>query len=185
MLAVAFRPIRPTWRNYIEYVDFAARNGDPAMVRYRDSYLALAPRDRRNHWPEQICELANVTPGELVGAVCRALWECGAAESSIASAIAHPEVVERTVKLALKADHYRDRELFFRLTGSLPDKKGASINILNQPVAAVGAGGGKGDRPGAWLETMDEFVIETSRLLDSAPPCVFPVREEEDPNGTS
>src|SRR6516165_2297890 len=74
MLAVAFRPIRPTWRNYIEYVDFAARNGDPAMVRYRDSYLALAPRDRRSHWPEQLCELANVTPGELVGAVCRALW---------------------------------------------------------------------------------------------------------------
>jgi len=64
------------------------------------------------------------------------------------------------VKLALKADHYRDRELFFRLTGSLPDKKGTSINILNQPVAAAGAGGGNGDHPGAWLETADEFVIE-------------------------
>jgi hypothetical protein len=141
MLAAAFRPIRPTWRSYIECVDFAARNGDPAMVRYRDSYLALAPRDRRSHWPEQICELANVTPGELVGAVCRALWECGVAESSVVSAIAHPKVVESTVKLALKAEHYRDRELFFRLTGSLPDKKGASINIFNNPTAqAAGAG---------------------------------------------
>jgi hypothetical protein len=101
------------------------------------------------------------------------------------SAIAHPEVVERTVKLALKADHYRDRELFFRLTGSLPDKKGASINILGQPMAAAGTGSGNGDRPGARLETMDEFVIETSRLLDSAPPLALPAREGEDPNGTS
>jgi hypothetical protein len=113
------------------------------------------------------------------------LWECGAAESSVVSAIAHPKVLERTVKLARKADHYLDRELFFRLTGSLPDKKGASINILNQPVAAAGAGGGKGDRPGAWLERMDEFVIEASRLMDSAPPLALPVREGEDPNGTS
>ena len=89
------------------------------------------------------------------------------------------------MKLALKADHYRDRELFFRLTGSLPDKKGTSINILNQPVAAAGAGGGNGDRPGAWLETADDFVIEMSRQLESAPPCAFPARDSEDPNGTS
>jgi hypothetical protein len=185
MLAVAFRPIRPTWRNYIEYVDFAARNGDPAMVRYRDSYLALAPRDQRSHWPEQVCELAHVTPGELVGAVCRALWECGAAESSIVSAIAHPEVVERTVKLALKADHYRDRELFFGLTGSLPDKKGASINIFNNPTAQAATGKLADGEATGWLKTFDEEIIEMSRQLDSAPPCGVPAREGEDPNGTS
>lgn len=169
-LSVAFRHVRPNWRHYILYVDLAARNGDLAMARVRDCYEGLSPRDKLACWPEQLCELANVSPGELVGAVCRAVWESKAAESSMVSSMAHPEVLIQTAKLAKKAENHRDRELFFRLTGSLPDKKGTSISIFNNPTAAgevklqdLGAGRGK-------LKSFDEEIIEMDRDLETGPP---------------
>jgi hypothetical protein len=172
-LSAAFRHIRPNWRHYAQYVDLAARNGDQAMARYRDCYLALTHIDRLQHWPEQLCDLANVTPGELIGAVCRALWESKAAESSMVSAMAQPEVLATTAKLALEADHHRDRELFFRLTGSLPDKKGTSINIINNPMAQASV---KLASEEPKLKSFDEDIIEMSRQLEGAP---FLVKDED------
>jgi hypothetical protein len=174
-LSVSFRHIRPGWRYYIRYVDFAARNGNQAMVRFRDTYLSLSLDERLRSWPEQICELSGVPPGELVGGVCRAIWEAKAAESSMISSIAHPEVLIEVAKLAKKPDHHRDRELFFRLTGSLPDRHGQSINIFNQagvqetklPDLAQGR---------ARLKAFDEEVIEMSKTLDAP----FLVKEEDD-----
>jgi hypothetical protein len=176
-LSMAFRHIKPGWRNYIEYVDLAARKGDTAMIRYRACYEALAPRDKIHSWPEQLCELADVSPGELVGAVCRAIWEAKAAESSMVSSIAHPEVLMETARLAKKPDNYRDRELFFRLTGSLPDKKGASINIFNAPQAHSGEVSLPDLAQGRTrLKSFDEEIIEMSRDLETP----FLVKGEED-----
>jgi len=166
-LSVAFRHIRPDWRRYVEFVDLAARKGDAAMARYRDCYQALAPLDKIRAWPEQVCDLANVSPGELVGAVCRAIWESKAAESSMVSSIAHPELLLDTIKFARKEENYRDRELYFRMMGSLPDRKGASINIFNQAAGQVGE---LPDLTRAKLRSFDEEVIEMSRDLESPDP---------------
>lgn len=159
--------MQPTWRHYIQYVDLAARNGDSEMAKVRDVYQALTPRDRREVWPEQLCDLAGVTPGDLIGAVCRGLWESKAAESSMVSAIAQPDLLERTVKLAYQEENYRDRELLFRAWGCLPDKKGASINIINSPTAQAGAVKLAGEDISGRLKSMDEEVIEMSRQLET------------------
>jgi len=173
---MVFRKVKPSWRCYVEFVDFAARNGNEGMIRYRDCYNALSPRDRQHHWPEQICDLANVTPGELIGAVCRAIWESKAAESSIIAAIMHPRVLESISKFALDPDHYADRELYMRSTGSLPDRKGVSVNIVNSP--GMPAASLTFDGPAAKLPTMDEDVIEMSRHLDGA---AFVVKKDVPP----
>ena len=168
-LSVAFSHIRPSWRSYIQYVDLAARRGDSAMARFRDCYAGLSKRDQNGAWPEQLCDMANVTPGELVGAVCRQIWESKAAESSMVSSIAHPELLLDTIRFARREENYRDRELYFRMMGSLPDRKGASINIFNAAAGQVGAADlpdlGVG-RPKPKLKSFDEEVIEMSRDLE-------------------
>lgn len=182
-LSVSFRHIRGSaghsgWRGFIQFVEYAARTGDEDMARLHACYLALTPRDKKNVWPEQLCQLAGVNPGDLVGAVCKAIWESKAAESSMISAIAHPEVLLELVKLAKDPKHYQDREMFFRMTGSLPDKKGSSINIINNPTAQMGAVKLDG-RPGSRLPSMDEDVIEMSRQLDA--PAPFLVNDDVPP----
>lgn len=179
-LSVAFQHIPGGWRRYIEYVDLAARKGDAAMEKVRDCYAALTPKDKANVWPEQLCDAANVSPGELVGAVCRNIWETKAAESSMVSAIAHPEMLMTTIKLAKKPDNFRDRELYFRMAGSLPDRKGASINIYNQ------AAGQPPNLPelgqaARMLGSIDDEVIEMSRDLE-LPDAPFMVKRDDVPS---
>lgn len=164
-LSVAFRHIRPGWRSYIQYVDLAARQGDSNMERFRDCWQSLTPADRQNAWPEQICDMASVTPGELVGAVCKQIWEAKAAESSMVSSIAHPEMLMSTLRFAKREENFRDRELYFRMMGSLPDRKGSSINIYNQAAGQVGT-----DAPAladrTRLRSFDEEIIDMSRTLE-------------------
>lgn len=173
-LSVAFRHIQGGWRRYIEYVDLAARKGDAQMAKFRDCYGGLDPKERHNAWPEQLCDMAGISPGELVGAVCRQIWEAKAAESSMVSSIAHPEMLMTTIRLAKKEDNFRDRELYFRLTGSLPDRKGASINIFNQAAGTPPAAPELG-RP-AKLGSFDDEVIEMSRDLEM-PDAPFVVKD--------
>lgn len=163
LLSVAFRHIKPNWRSYILYVDMAARKGDEAMLRLRKAYESLTPKDQAAAWPEQLCDLANVEPGELYGAVCRTMWDSKAAESSMMCSVQHPEVLSAMIKFAKKPDHYRDRELFLRATGSLPDKKGASINIFNQASGIAAAP--DLSAPRSKLRSFDDEIIEMDRDL--------------------
>jgi len=179
-LSLAFRHIRPDWRRYIHFVDLAARKGDTAMARFRDCYQNIDRINRPRVWPEQICELAQVTPGELVGAVCRAIWESKAAESSMVSSIAHPELLMDTIRFARKEENFRDRELFFRMSGSLPDRKGTSINIFNQAAGQMGDPGLPDLAGRSKLRSFDEEVIEMSRDLETPDPP-FLVRPEDVP----
>lgn len=181
-LSLAFRHIRPGWIHYIQFVELAASGGDRAMVRYLQCYKALPINEKRHCWPEQICQLANVTPGELIGAVCRAIWENKAAESSMVSSIAHPQVLQSTIKFAQREENYHDRELYFRMVGALPDRKGTSINIYNAAAGHVGGDNTKIPELGqgrARLRTFDEEVIEMSRDLEVDAP--FLVEEADVP----
>ena len=65
-IAVAFRHIRPFWRNYIQYVDLAARGGDDRAKKYLAVWNQITARERRHHFPEQLCEMAGILPHELV-----------------------------------------------------------------------------------------------------------------------
>lgn len=179
-LSVAFRHIKPDWRRYIQFVDLAARKGDAAMARFLECYEGLDKLDKVQVWPEQLCELANVSPGELVGAVCRHIWESMAAESSMVSSIAHPQLLLDTIKFARKEENYRDRELYFRMMGSLPDRKGASINIFNAAAGQVNDREALSEiRQGpARLRTFDDEVVEMSRDLEGDPP--FLVKDDRD-----
>lgn len=182
-LSVAFRHIHPNWRAYIQFVDLAARKGDTAMGRFLHSYESLRGLDRVNTWPEQICELANVTPGELIGAVCRQIWESKAAESSMISSIAHPELLLETIRLAKRPENFKDRELCFRMMGSLPDKKGTSINIFNTAAAQAAEASLPDLASGRQrLKSFDQEIIDIDRDVETEATVPFLVKEEDVPS---
>jgi len=95
------------------------------------------------------------------------------------SSIAHPEMLMTTIKLARKEENFRDRELYFRMMGSLPDRKGASINIFNQASGAAPALPDLAQGP-AKLRSFDDEVIEMSRDLETAG-APFVVRQDVSP----
>lgn len=162
-LAIAFRHVEPTWRNYIYYADLAAKGGDEDMQKYIKTYEALPLGERRTVMPEMLCDLSGVKPRDLISAVAGEVWQHKQAESTISASINHPKVIHQTAQYAIESPAaYKDRELFLRATGALPDKKGASIVINNNPQAAntIAMPTLNG------FKSMDARVIDMSKLLD-------------------
>ena len=180
LLAELFRPLQPNWRHYLRFADMAARKGDTPMRRFMEAYRGLDMIHKLQWWPEQICERANVSPGELVGAVCRQMWESNAAVSTMVASMAHPELLKSTIKFAKKEANYKDREMFFRMTGSLPDKKGSSINIFTQ-AAGVPAEPALLERGGK-LKTFDSEVIEMERDLEDDNKTLYRIFSKDVPS---
>lgn len=161
----AFRHIEPHWRNYIDYVKAAAEAGDDDMKKFMESYNALPPRERNTVMPDTVCDLSGVAASEVVGAVAKQLWNMKSSESVITASMNHPKVMEHTARNAGHILGHKDRELFFRVTGTLPDKKGASIVIHNAAqnnanLPQHSSAGANGYKP------MDLRVIEMGKLLD-------------------
>ena len=134
------------------------------MKKFTKHYDSLPPRERNVVTPEKICDLSGVAPRALVGAVSGEFWAHKHGESTITASALHPKMIEHTAWAAGFLDNNKDRELFFRLTGTLPDKKGASIVINNSPQNAnvnlpANASGGM-------FKSMDQSVVEMSKLLD-------------------
>jgi hypothetical protein len=164
-LSNAFRHIEPTWRNYIYYVSRAAVAGDEDMAKVIASYEALPTRERTTIMPEKLCDLAGVDAGDMIAAVSREVWRHKQPESVITASMKHPKVIEATANFAIGDPMGgRDRELFFRLTGGLPDKKGASIVINNNPQTAINSQPSSGGLNG--YKSMDQRVIDLGKLLD-------------------
>lgn len=120
--------------------------------------------------PERLCELSGVKPSDLVGAVCSQVWALQNGESAMAASILHPEIVRRTAKSAMSVKNGgRDRELFFRITGSLPDRKGTTIINNNSPQTAIVASEARGSLP-----SMNQAVTDMDRLLEAPTIHVLP-----------
>jgi hypothetical protein len=149
------------------------------MARYRDCYLSLGPKDQRDHWPEQLCDLANVKPKQLVQTVLGAVWDSNAVESSMVSAMALPKVLQATAEFAQLPGGHRDRELMLRTTGRLPDRHGTSIQIYNRSSAE--AGEIKLESQSIGLKSMDEEVVEMTRQLDAPEGSPFLVKQDVPP----
>lgn len=166
-LSNAFRHIDPTWRNYIYYANVSAQSGNVEMQRFMQSHNALPKSEQRTILPDKLCDLAQVDPADLIAAVAKELWSQKQSESVIVASMNHPKMVQATAFWGQsQADNNRDRELFMRLTGTLPDKKGTSVVINNnpqtanisQPIAHAGANG---------FKPMDQRILDMGKLLDS------------------
>jgi hypothetical protein len=174
-LTVAFRHIKPSWRNYIDYARLAAQEGDDDMIAFIKTFEALTRKEQRTLPPEQICELAHVKPSELFGAIAEQLWGTGLGESQILAAIEHPQVMGAVAKRAKRKDGRGDSELFLRATGSLPDRKGASIIVNNTPVALAASKTAAVEGDG--FRSVSSKITQLDRLLGK--PALVTVDAEE------
>lgn len=178
-VSAAFRSIQPHWRNYLEYVRLAAKNGDEDMNKVVDVFNALPKKEQRSIMPEKLCDLAGVQPHELISSVCGEIWRTKSNESSMVAAIAHPQVMDKIAEYAQTPFGYDHAELFMRATGSLPDKKGISVVVNNSQQNANMPASGQG--PSGFM-SMDQDVIEMDKRLElpEAVPAFFKQQGEQD-----
>lgn len=170
-LSLAFRHIVPSWRHYIGYVRQAVQAGDEKMERFLKVFDRLPKGERRSIMPEDVCDLAGILQADLISAVSRWYWQIAQCESVIFASSQHAKMLQATAFWGQSlADCAKDRELFFRATGGLPDKKGSSIIINAAPsyaVTTVEAGQQTGVNG---FRSMDQRVVEMGRVLEEPEP---------------
>jgi hypothetical protein len=172
-LAVAFQYIKPSWRNYIMYVDMEARAANVDAQRYMATWTALQPKDRRTAMPEQLCELASVPAADLVAWVSKQVWLSQSASASMALSFLRAPVVAKIGEFAMASpDNHQHAKLFMQAGGMLPQPArggGVHATFLNAPIASSNAQAGvvseSSPVPRAGLMDMDSEIVELSKIM--------------------
>lgn len=152
------------------------------MAKFIDTYDSLSKKEQRAKYPEELCDLAGVKSEDLFGAVCTEMWRCRSSEYSMMLAMRQPDVLHSTVMHTKQPENYKDRELFFKLSGALPtDKNGtrpinigvnSSVNVESTQNARLGLVGASAHS--GWMD-MDKEIIEIDNVLDNQPMKLGPV----------
>ena len=196
---MAFRFVAPTWRNYIKYVDMEARDSSSDNAdarRYVAAWRSLPHKERLSHWPEQLCDLTNVPPCDLISWVTRQFWIEGSAQASMCLAFMRDKVLEKVGQFAMEdAANLGHAKLFMGAAGLLPSTGGGRASPpvnqffnLNPSASAssVSAAGAKSSNvPVGTLRDMDDQIIEISEIMQTGSTDVAATRvpdapEEED-----
>lgn len=111
-------------------LDFAAVSQQPCAMRFTAAMHRLNPKDVKNLSFEAMCVHAQVSPLEMLGAIMASAINMKAVESKLKAALAHPDVVQSTIKAAKNQKFGQaDRKMLHEAVGFLPTKQGGGIEI--------------------------------------------------------
>lgn len=145
-------------RTLMEYARLCEDEHIKVLVCHWDS---LSNYDQRRASLEDLCEVCEVEPHELVGAVASAAFRWNADISTLVAAIAHPKVMEACVDRAVQANGFRDREMFFKASGILPTPAASRIRIWNNAAART-------TTTDSGLPTFEQDVLTFSEVIRRA-----------------
>ena len=114
---------------------------DPEARRVLEKYLSVPESYRRLLPAEAYCCAAGVSPWRILEVVTGVAVRLGTQASAVLAAVWHPQVVEKTIEMALTDGGIADRNALHRATGFTPLPKG-STTIVNVQQNAHGQGPG-------------------------------------------
>lgn len=115
-----------------QVLTFAAVSTHPCAVAFTKSLREISQQDLKCLSFEALCVRSRVSPVELLGAILMSAKSMKSQESALKAILAHPAVVDATVKTAKIKGMVgqADRKLLHEAVGFLPTKKGGmEINI--------------------------------------------------------
>jgi hypothetical protein len=151
-----------------------SRTGNDDAKRYLAVWQSLPVKERIGHMPEQVCEIANVAPMDLVSWVSRQVFAEGSAKSNMCLSFMRDKVLEKSAKFAMQSpDNYKHAELFMKAGGLIAAGSGtkqsapyAPVSIFNMPVAAATASTAVKTTNGG-IKSMDEQIVDLSKIMQS------------------
>jgi hypothetical protein len=157
------------------YVDLESRTGNEDARRYLAIWSGLPAKERIGHMPEQICELANVAPMDLIGWVSRQVFAEGTAKSNMCLSFMRDKVLEKSAQFAMASpDNFKHAELFMKAGGLITSGSGnraaapfAPVSIYNVPVATATSMAAAKSTSNGGFKSMDEQIVELSRIMQA------------------
>jgi hypothetical protein len=104
---------------------------DPLIEHFLERWDELPPEFQQIVPWEALAQRSQIDVRRLLGAIVLALREHSATQVKLAALMAHPDVTEATVRVAMLPDArgYRDRQMIHQALGFLAPPKGQTINF--------------------------------------------------------
>lgn len=113
---------------------------EPGISRFVDAWDGLDPVGQKHADLDNICLAKELDPGHVMAVVGEAAAKFRDNASIIIAALSMPGVVEKSVKVALTTDGYRDRKMLFEHARFLPvAQHRINIGIVNKNNATAEA----------------------------------------------
>lgn len=165
-------------RNIIAYL---RASDSPEARKVLKIYDMVQPHQR--HFPiEFFCVVAEVSTLSLLGKLAESVVRMGATLDTVIGAAMHPQVVEKTVEMALRDEGIEDRTILHKATGFLPSPKGAQTTIHLTQNATAQVAEFRAPSPEQTIRRLvDRFHAERGTALppSSASEIPSPVEEKE------
>ena len=110
-------------------IDMLRFSNETCAIELLTTYDSLPSGDRDRLPIEAICVKAKVSPAAVLGAALMACRTVRGQQSALIAMNRHPEVLQKTIEVALTPGGDRDRKMIHEATGFLPTPKGGSINV--------------------------------------------------------
>lgn len=113
------------------FLSYLNASTDPDAQKFMSAYLSLPASWARCLPVEAFCVAASVPPFRLLEVFTATVVRYGAQASAVVAAAMHPSVMEKTIESALGDGEsaHADRVVLHKITGSLPQPKGAQTII--------------------------------------------------------
>jgi hypothetical protein len=107
-----------------------ARASDPKAAQFLDAWDGLVDSEQRSgRTADGVCEQIGLAPLELLKVVAEAAYRFSMYAARLATAVALPSVVERSIEVALTNKGVADRKMLLQHSGFLPTPSGAQTRI--------------------------------------------------------
>jgi hypothetical protein len=102
---------------------------DPVALEVRQMYYGMPAAEAKSVPIEAFCLAARVSPLRILEIITAIAVRLSVQSSAILATVSHPQVVEKTIDIALTDDGVEDRAMLHRAAGFLPAPKGSHTNI--------------------------------------------------------
>lgn len=104
-------------------------SGDPAATKVKEKYALLNYSQKKRVTLEELCAAAEVSPHDILTAMMDAIHHLFRYDATFRLSSAQTEVADKTVEMALTDEGFKDREMYMKVVGLMPQPKGAQTLI--------------------------------------------------------
>lgn len=111
----------------IEYYLEAA--ADPVAMKVKQKRALLNYNQKKRVSLEELCAAAEVSPHELQSSIMDAIHRLFRYDATFKLSSSQTDVADKTVQMAMQDEGFKDREMYMKIVGLMPQPKGAQTLI--------------------------------------------------------
>jgi hypothetical protein len=102
---------------------------DPIALKVKQKRALLNYNQKKRISLEELCAAAEVSPHDLQSAIMDAIHRLFRYDATFRLSSAQTDVADKTVNMALTDEGFKDREMYMKIVGLMPQPKGAQTLI--------------------------------------------------------